>query len=276
MGDGAWKDVVVREDRCLPLAIGMAPLDTVIGIAGSGADGLGKIAAWVEAQSKSAWQALGATEAIGPPVHPGAIYTIGENYRPVGEPSNDRPERPLVYGKAAASVAGQGGVLRWDRTLTANVDPECELGVVIGPRAWQVDPADAMRHVFGYTVINDLSSRDPWLDGDQWLLGKSMNGFCPVGPWIVTADELEPECLRLGCMINGVAIQEGTTADMRFGVREIVAYLSRHLTLSPGDLIATGTPARLSGPLGPDRHLEIGDTVTVWIERIGELTSTIA
>ncbi|HEY8869676.1 MAG TPA: fumarylacetoacetate hydrolase family protein [Candidatus Limnocylindrales bacterium] len=276
MEDGAWSHVVVREDRYLPLATGMASLDTVIGIADSGADGLTKVAAWVEAQSESAWRALDATEAIGPPVDPGAIYTIGENYRSSDDRSDDAPVRPLVFGKAAASVSGQGGVLAWDRTLTAKVDPECELGVVIGPGAWRVDAADAMRHVFGYTVINDVSSRDPWLDGDQWLLGKSMNGFCPVGPWIVTADELEPEALRLGCMINGVAIQDGTTADMRFGVPEIVAYLSRHLTLSPGDLIATGTPARLSGPLGPDRHLEIGDTVTVWIERIGELTTTIA
>ena len=133
-----------------------------------------------------------------------------------------------------------------------------------------------MDHVFGYTIVNDVSSRDPWLDGDQWLLGKSMPGFCPIGPWIVTPDELAPDDLRLGCTINGTAIQDGTTADMRFGVAEIVSFLSRHLTLAPGDLIATGTPARLVSPPGPDRHLEAGDTVTVWIEGIGELTSHIA
>ena len=106
-------------------------------------------------------------------------------------------------------------------------------------------------HVFGYTCINDVSSRDPWLDGDQWLLGKSMPGFCPVGPWIVTADELDPTDLRLGCTINGVAIQDGRTSDMRFGIAEIVSFLSRHVTLRRGDLIATGTPARL--PRRPDR-----------------------
>jgi 2-keto-4-pentenoate hydratase/2-oxohepta-3-ene-1,7-dioic acid hydratase in catechol pathway len=133
-----------------------------------------------------------------------------------------------------------------------------------------------MEHVFGYTCINDISSRDAWLDGDQWLLGKSMPGFCPVGPWVVTRDEVDPGDLRLGCTINGIAIQDGRTTQMRTPIAEVIAYLSRHVTLRPGDLVATGTPPRLAGPLGPDRHLEVGDVVSVWIEGIGELTTTIA
>jgi 2-keto-4-pentenoate hydratase/2-oxohepta-3-ene-1,7-dioic acid hydratase in catechol pathway len=195
---------------------------------------------------------------------PGAIYTVGLNYD--GPDAAPRPERPLIFGKAPSSIAGDGDVLTWDRALTPNVDAEVELGVVVG------EDGD----VFGYTIVNDISSRDPWLDGDQWLLGKSMNGFCPVGPWIVTANELDPSDLRLGCTINGEAIQDGRTADMRFSIDEIIAYLSRHLTLSPGDLIATGTPARLATPPGPDRHLQAGDVVTAWIEGIGELTTTVA
>ena len=130
--------------------------------------------------------------------------------------------------------------------------------------------------MFGYTIVNDISSRDPWLDGDQWLLGKSMAGFCPVGPWIVTRDELDPSDLRLGCTINGEPIQDGRTSDMRFPIAEILAFLGRHVTLRPGDLIVSGTPARLATPPGPDRHLEPGDVVTCWIEGIGELTTTIA
>ena len=153
---------------------------------------------------------------------------------------------------------------------------ECELGVVIGAPSDGVDASEAMAHVFGFTCINDVSSRDAWLDGDQWLLGKSMPGFCPVGPWVVTADELDPSDLRLGCTIDGVAIQDDSTASMRFSIAEVIAYLSRHVTLRPGDLIASGTPARLAGPLGPDRHLGAGDVVTVWIEGIGELTTTIS
>jgi 2-keto-4-pentenoate hydratase/2-oxohepta-3-ene-1,7-dioic acid hydratase in catechol pathway len=207
---------------------------------------------------------------------PGAIYTIGLNYAVPGEADDVGPDRPLVYAKLPTAVTGHGSVVTWDRSLTAKVDPEAELGVVIGERAAAVVPEDALRHVFGYTCINDVSSRDPWLDGDQWLLGKSMAGFSPVGPWVVTPDEIAPERLRLGCTINGVAIQEGSTADMRFSIPEVISYLSRHVVLRPGDLIATGTPARLAGPMGLQRHLQAGDVVTVWIERIGELTTTIA
>jgi len=195
---------------------------------------------------------------------PGAIYAVGLNYDGAG--AAPRPERPLIYGKAPSSIAGDGGVLTWDRELTPNVDAEVELGVVMGDDGG----------ILGYTIVNDVSSRDPWLDGDQWLLGKSMPGFCPAGPWIVTADEFDPSDVRLGCTIGGVAIQDGRTADMRFSVDEILTYLSRHIRLEPGDLIATGTPGRLAGPLGPERHLQSGDVVTAWIAGIGELTTTVA
>jgi 2-keto-4-pentenoate hydratase/2-oxohepta-3-ene-1,7-dioic acid hydratase in catechol pathway len=160
--------------------------------------------------------------------------------------------------------------------VTDNVDAECELGIVIGTAARNVAAEAALGHVFGYTIVNDVSSRDPWLDGDQWLLGKSLPGFCPVGPWIVTPDELDPADLQLGCTINGEPIQDGRTSAMRFSIAEIVSFLSHHLTLLPGDLIATGTPARLPSPPGPDRRLRPGDIVTAWIEGIGELTTHIA
>jgi 2,4-didehydro-3-deoxy-L-rhamnonate hydrolase len=195
---------------------------------------------------------------------PGAIYTVGLNYD--GPGATPRPERPLIYGKAASSIATLDEPLTWDRTLTPHVDAECELGVVVGVEG----------RIAGYTIVNDVSSRDPWLDGDQWLLGKSMPGFCPVGPWVVTADEFDPADVRLGCTINGEAIQDGRTSDMRYSIPEILDYLGRHIRLEPGDLIATGTPARLSTPPGPDRHLEPADVVTCWIEGIGELTTTVA
>jgi 2-keto-4-pentenoate hydratase/2-oxohepta-3-ene-1,7-dioic acid hydratase in catechol pathway len=204
---------------------------------------------------------------LGPAIsNPGAIFTIGLNYRAPGEPAGERPDRPFVFGKLPTSVAAHGATLAWDSSLTANVDGECELGVVMGSAG----------RIFGYTIVNDVSSRDPWLDGDQWLLGKSMAGFCPVGPWIVTADAFDPSDLRLGCTINGDPIQDGRTSDMRFPIAEQITFLRRHVGLRPGDLIATGTPARLATPPGPERHLEPGDVVTCWIEGIGELTTHIA
>jgi 2-keto-4-pentenoate hydratase/2-oxohepta-3-ene-1,7-dioic acid hydratase in catechol pathway len=271
---------VVDEDRLLPLPVAGPGFGSVREIAAGGTSALARIRNWVVGQPERAWRRLDGV-ALGPAVpDPGAIYTVGSNYRTsraIDDPGDDAgPRRPLIYGKATSSVVGHGAIVTWDRSATANVDAECELGVVIGTAAWDVAPEDAMRHVFGYTCINDVSSRDPWLDGDQWLIGKSMPGFCPVGPWIVTGNELDPTALRLGCTVNGIAIQDDTTARMRFAIAEVISYLSRHVRLRPGDLIATGTPERLSGPVGPERHLDPGDVVTVWIEQIGELTVTIA
>ena len=262
VGRNAQAAAVVREDRCLPVTL--PGLRTVREIAGAGDDGLDLLAAFVRAASADAWVPVDRMT-IGPAVpDPGAIYTIGLNYDGAGAPP--RPARPLVYGKAASSVAAHGATLSWDRSVTDNVDAEVELGVVVGTEG----------SVFGYTVINDVSSRDEQLDGDQWLIGKSMPGFCPVGPVVITADELDPVGLHLECLINGEPIQDGTTADMRFGIPEILAYLGRHLELRPGDLIATGTPPRLTTPPGPSRRLRAGDAVTCRIEGIGELVTPVA
>ncbi|MGH2474650.1 MAG: fumarylacetoacetate hydrolase family protein, partial [Candidatus Limnocylindrales bacterium] len=235
---------------------------------------LARLGAWLDAQPPGAGTQLSAVT-LGPAVpDPGAIYTVGLNYD--GPGAAPRPERPLIYGKAAASVAAHGATLTWDRQVTDDVDAEIELGVVIGAPAFRVTAAEAMAHVFGYTCINDVSARDERLDGDQWLIGKSMPGFCPVGPWVVTADAFDPANVALRCTIDGEPIQEGRTTQMRFGIAEIIAYLSRHLELRPGDLIATGTPVRLATDPGPGRRLRPGDTVTVSIEGIGRLTTTIA
>jgi 2,4-didehydro-3-deoxy-L-rhamnonate hydrolase len=252
---------LVEGDRVRPINDGSSIRDR----AAAGMAGIDRVRAWVAEQADDWSLPLADVELLAAMSDPGAIYTIGLNYRSGDEPDSP-PPRPLVYGKLPSSVAAHGATLRWDRALTPNVDAEVELGVVIG-----VDGG-----IFGYTIVNDVSSRDPWLDGDQWLLGKSMPGFCPVGPWIVTADELDPSDLLLGCTINGEAIQDGRTADMRFSIAELITYLSRHVHLEPGDLIATGTPVRLPTPPGRERHLEPGDVVTAWIEGIGELTTIIA
>jgi len=197
------------------------------------------------------------------PVRIGAIYTIGLNYDDPANPGAARPERPLVYGKATTSLTGDQTKIRWNRALTANVNGECELGVVLGD--------DEV--IAGYTIVNDVTSQDPWLDGDQWLLGKSFPGFCPVGPWIVPADELDVTNLALSFTVNGVAVQGGRTSQMRFSVHQIVDYLAQHIALRAGDLIATGTPVRIGADA--NRRLQGGDVMTCWIEGIGELTNTV-
>jgi 2-keto-4-pentenoate hydratase/2-oxohepta-3-ene-1,7-dioic acid hydratase in catechol pathway len=192
-----------------------------------------------------------------------AVYTIGGNYPETSGGDQPEPPRPLVYGKASTSLTGDGAVIAWDREVTANVDGECELGVVVA----------ANGSPLGYTIVNDVTSQDAWLDGDQWLLGKSLPGFCPAGPSIVPADELDPTDLGLGSRVNGVVVQDGRTSQMRFSIESVLAYLGRHIDLREGDLIATGTPPRI----GPDarRHLAAGDVMTCWVEGIGELTNRI-
>ena len=253
---------VVRDGRCLPVPGGVA--ESMRALAAGGAASLARVSVWAETRHEADWRPL-EDVTLGPAVpEPGAIYTVGLNYD--GPGAAPRPERPLIYGKAASSIAAHGDTLAWDRDLTDDVDPEVELGVVMGR-----DGA-----VFGYTCINDVSARDERLDGDQWLLGKSMPGFCPVGPWIVTADAFDPADVALGAWINGERIQDGRTSQLRHGIAEVTAFLARHLELRPGDLIATGTPVRLATPPGPTRRLRPGDTVTVRIEGIGDLTTHIA
>jgi 2-keto-4-pentenoate hydratase/2-oxohepta-3-ene-1,7-dioic acid hydratase in catechol pathway len=189
---------VVSAGRVLPL--GAAGLAGMRELAALDEDGRARLRERIAGRPPEAWRTLAGVR-LGPAVpDPSAIYTVGLNYRAPGvAPADDagRPERPLVYGKAASSVAGHGAVLAWDRSLTANVDAEVELGVVIGEEAADVSPEHAMRHVFGYTCINDVSSRDPWLDGDQWLIGKSMPGFCPVGPSCRPTSSTRPAPARL-------------------------------------------------------------------------------
>lgn len=256
---GSLRVAVVHDGLAVPAAPGLS-------MRGLAADpgALDGLRTWAADQPPGAGIPL-ANVRFGPAVpDPGAIYTVGLNYDGPGAAS--RPDRPLIYGKAASAVAGHGATLTWDRTVTDDVDAEIELGVVIGVAGT----------VFGYTCINDVSARDEALDGDQWLLGKSMPGFCPVGPWVVTADVFDPTDVRLGALIGGAPIQEDRTSRIRFDIPEVIDYLRRHLELRPGDLIASGTPVRLATPPGPSRRLRAGDTVTVWVEGIGDLTTHIA
>jgi 2-keto-4-pentenoate hydratase/2-oxohepta-3-ene-1,7-dioic acid hydratase in catechol pathway len=218
-------------------------------------------------------RALSDAELLAPVPHPGKIVAIGRNYREhATEEGVEPPAAPLIFAKWPTAVVGTGAEIRWDPALTGQVDYEAELAVVVGRRARRVDPADALDYVFGYTCLNDVSARDIQFGDGQWVRGKSLDTFCPMGPVLVTADEIgDPQDLAISCTVGDERLQEARTSAMYFGIAEIISYCSRSFTLEPGDVIATGTPGGVGVFRDPPRFLADGDRVVVEIERIGRL-----
>ncbi|MGI8780109.1 MAG: fumarylacetoacetate hydrolase family protein [Solirubrobacteraceae bacterium] len=212
------------------------------------------------------------------PLRPGKVIAIGLNYMDhVREAGMEPPSSPLVFSKFTTSVIGPGDTILIDEELTRRVDWEVELAVVIGRPARHVSEAAALDHVFGYTVGNDVSARDLQFGDVQWVRGKSLDTFCPLGPVVVTADEIaDPQALRLRTFVNGEAVQDSSTSEMVFGVAALIAFCSRSFTLEPGDVILTGTPWGCGEFATPPRHLAPGDEVVCEIERIGALRNPVA
>jgi 2-keto-4-pentenoate hydratase/2-oxohepta-3-ene-1,7-dioic acid hydratase in catechol pathway len=188
------------------------------------------------------------------------------------------PTQPILFGKAATSVIGPDAEIRVDPKVTSQVDWEVELAVVIGRRGRDVSAERALDHIFGYTVANDVSARDlQFLDGGQWYRGKSLDTFCPLGPWIVTTDELgDARGLRLWLRVNGVTKQDASTDDLIFPISEIIASASAGRTLHPGDVILTGTPGGVGFTRTPPEFLHAGDVVEAEIEHIGVLRNPVS
>ena len=216
---------------------------------------------------------LSDAQLLAPLPRPGKIIAIGRNYREhATEEGVDPPAAPLMFAKWPSAVVGPGAEIRWDPALTAQVDYEAELAVVIGRRARWVDVADALDHVFGYTCLNDVSARDLQFGDGQWTRGKSLDTFCPMGPAIVTADEVvDPQDLAIRCIVGDDVLQDARTSAMYFGIAEIISFCSTSFTLEPGDVIATGTPGGVGAFRDPPRFLQDGDRVVVEIEGIGRL-----
>ncbi|KRB80699.1 hypothetical protein ASE00_16835 [Sphingomonas sp. Root710] len=213
----------------------------------------------------------------GPPVAGiGKFIAIGLNYRDHAEESgNPVPAEPVVFMKATSCIAGPDDDVPMPRGST-KMDWEIELGVVIGTRARYVERADAMAHVAGYAIVNDISERFDQIErGGTWDKGKGHDGFGPIGPWLVTPDDLgdelrEANALDMTLDVSGERRQTGNTASMIFDVPTIVAYVSRFMTLEPGDVICTGTPAGVGLGMKPQRWLSIGDEMTLSITGLGE------
>ena len=222
-------------------------------------------------------QAAVADPTLLPPVVPGKIVAIGLNYQDhIRESGQAPPQVPLVFAKFTTSVIADGVPIRLPQDLTERVDWEVELAVVIGRRARDVSEADALDHVFGYTIGNDISARDLQFADGQWVRAKSLDTFCPLGPVLVTADEIpDPQGLRLICRVNGEVMQDATTDLMIFGVAELISFCSHSFTLEPGDVILTGTPWGCGEFMEPKRSLAPGDVVECEIEGIGTLRNPV-
>lgn len=209
-----------------------------------------------------------------PPVpHPSKIVAIGLNYRDHAiEAGAPTPTQPTMFAKFPSSLIGHRSEISWDPALTTEVDYEAELAVVIGRRVKSVSEASALDYVFGYTCANDVSARDLQFAESQWVRGKSLDTFCPLGPVIVTSDEIpDPQSLEITCTVNGQQVQSANTSEMFFGVATLVSYCSQAFTLEPGDVIITGTPAGVGVFKKPKQMLRNGDEVVVEVGGIGRL-----
>jgi 2-keto-4-pentenoate hydratase/2-oxohepta-3-ene-1,7-dioic acid hydratase in catechol pathway len=215
---------------------------------------------------------------LAPIPRPGKIVAVGRNYADHAKESGIDPfEKPRIIAKLPSSVVGPGAVVRRPATVT-KLDFEAELGVVIGRAAANVPLARALDHVAGYTALNDISAREFQFDVSppQTTFAKSMDGFCPLGPWLVTRDEIaDVQALEVSCFVNGKRMQHGNTAQMIFSVARLIEYLSGFMTLEPGDVLATGTPAGVGAFRKPPVWLQPGDAVRVEIGGVGSLENSI-
>jgi 2-keto-4-pentenoate hydratase/2-oxohepta-3-ene-1,7-dioic acid hydratase in catechol pathway len=210
-----------------------------------------------------------------PAVDAGKVVAVGRNYYDHAvEGGNEPPKSPLLFTKFTNALTGHNARVKL-HAISEQIDFEAEMAVVIGKRASKVDEADALDYVFGYAPLNDVSARDLQFSDGQWVRGKSLDGFCPVGPFITTRDEIaDPQALKIEGVLNGQVMQSSNTKMMIFGVAYLIHYISQGITLEPGDVIATGTPEGVGVFRKPPVLLKDGDVFEVAIEGLGALRNT--
>ena len=221
--------------------------------------------------------ALGEVRLHAPVSRPEKIVAIGLNYEDhAAETGAEIPEKPVVFTKYPNTIVGPGGPIRIP-PIAEQIDYEAELAVVIGRTARNVPESEALEYVFGYANANDVSARDlQFSEGGQWTRSKSLDTFMPLGPFIVTRDEVpDPQSLSIRAILNGEVVQDGTTSKMIFSVAELVAFLSTGMTLVPGDVIITGTPPGVGMARDPQLWMKPGDEVSIEIEGLGTLTNPV-
>ena len=227
--------------------------------------------------SATAFLALNDLKLDSPIKNPSKVIAIGLNYMDhIREARIPVPEVATMFCKYPSAITGPQSEIRWSTSLTSQVDYEAELAVVIGRTARNVAEDDAYEHIAGYMNCNDVSARDlQFTPGDQWLRGKCLDTFCPLGPYLVTRDEIpDPHALSIRCAVNDELVQDSNTGEMIYRIPYLIEYLSAAFTLLPGDIIATGTPHGVGAFSKPPRWLKNGDRVSVEIEGLGALENT--
>ncbi|MGI4778343.1 MAG: fumarylacetoacetate hydrolase family protein [Janthinobacterium lividum] len=283
--DGKSVPVVVSPD-----GTGYASVSTWLGadFDGDMADLIARCMQPTGQPAPTSWQPLKGLRLRAPLVPHRNVFCVGKNYHEhaaefarsgfdtSAAKGETAPAAPVVFTKAPSTVVGTGDEVMPFTELTRQLDYEAELAVVIGKPGRGIRPEDAWDHVWGYTIVNDVTARDLQQKHRQWFIGKSMDTFCPMGPWIVTADEVDATKLTVKCWINGELRQDAVTSDLIFDIPTIIATLSAGMMLQPGDVIATGTPAGVGIGFSPPRFLVPGDLMKIEIGGIGTLENRIA
>lgn len=223
------------------------------------------------------------------PRPPRNILCVGKNYHEhareftrsgydssASQASDAIPSAPIIFTKAPECVIADGADIRYPAGVSDSLDYEAELGVIIGRAGRAISKTRAYDHVCGYTIINDVTARDLQSRHKQWFLGKSLDTFCPMGPWLVTADDVDPENLAVKCWVNDELRQDANTRDLIFDIPTLIETISAGMTLLPGDVIATGTPAGVGIGFNPPKFLRRGDRITIEIESLGRLSNRVA
>jgi 2-keto-4-pentenoate hydratase/2-oxohepta-3-ene-1,7-dioic acid hydratase in catechol pathway len=265
---------VVSGENVIGLAAAGFP--DMLSIIAGGAQARSRVNAFVAAPPSEAVAALGSVKLMAPIPRPPKIICVGLNYRDhAAESKMELPKVPTIFAKFPTSVLAPGGEIVLPKAST-RPDYEAEFAFVIGNGGRHIAPEKWQEHVFGYTVLNDVSARDFQTATTQWMMGKTFDTFCPFGPWIVSADEVaDPHALDIKLTIGGEVLQCSNTRELIFRIPDLVAYLSSVFTLEPGDLVATGTPAGVGFARKPPRYLKPGEEVVVSIEGLGELRNPV-
>jgi 2-keto-4-pentenoate hydratase/2-oxohepta-3-ene-1,7-dioic acid hydratase in catechol pathway len=277
---------VVRGEQIIDVAAlpGFSETTDMLSLIDQGANGLALLRQALDAASDSALQAQGAlrnladVHLLAPIPRPRRnIFCMGQNYADhAAEHGASVSEAPILFTKATTTVNHPEEPIVVDPAISRKLDWEVELGVVLGRVGKNIPAAEALDYVFGYTIINDISARDLQFRHKQWFKGKSLDGSCPMGPWIVTADEIaDPHNINLRLRVNGVTKQDANTRQMIFKLPAIIESLAAGMTLEPGDIIATGTPAGVGDARTPPEYLQPGDVVEAEIDGIGTLRNPV-